>query len=433
MSGLRTLIKGGYVVDPAGSVEGLMDIAVEGARIVGVASEVSGFTADIEVDASGCLVMPGLIDLAARLREPGQEHKASLQSELAAAAAGGITTLCCPPDTLPVIDTPAVVQWIGSRALQAGKADILPIAALTQGLKGQDLASMSALRRAGCRAVSNAGRPVATTRVLRHALEYAADQALLVMMHPVDDHLKAGGRVHEGLVGARLGLPGIPEFAETVALGQILPLVRHSGVRMHFSQISSAGAVSMIAEAKAQGLPVTADVAVHQLHLDEHDVGDFDPDFHVYPPFRSREDRAALRQAVLDGVVDAVCSDHQPHDGDAKLDAFPATEPGMASLQTLLPLMVRFQQETGAPWQDLVERLVAGPARILGLQDRGQLRAGMLADLCIMDAGMDWQVSAQTWLSQGRNTPFWGQSLPGVVKMTLFRGEVSYQHPDWSG
>lgn len=430
MSELRTLISGGWVVDPSGLEEGQMNVAVDGERIVAIGAEIADFTPDRVLDASGCLVIPGLVDLAARLREPGQEHKATLQSELAAAAAGGITTLCCLPDTQPVIDTPAVVQWIGARAAQTAKADILPIAAMTQGLRGHDLASMSALQRAGCLAVSNAGQAIGNTRILRHALEYAADQSLLVMMHPVDAFLKAGGCVHEGLVGARLGLPGIPEFAETVALGQILPLVEHSGVRIHFSQISTAGAVAMIAKAKERGLKVTADVAAHQLHLDEHYVENFDPLYHVYPPLRARSDREALRKGVLDGVVDAVCSDHQPHERDAKLDAFPATEPGMASLQTLLPLMVRFQKETGARWRDIVRSMSLAPARILGLDDRGRLSKGMLADLSVLDPCAEWQISRETWLSQGLNTPFWQQRLPGVVRLTMFRGAISYQPPE---
>ncbi|MDD1649649.1 MAG: amidohydrolase family protein, partial [Methylococcaceae bacterium] len=341
----RIHIRGGRVIDPTQDIDAPLDLYIAEGRILALGTRPEGFAADLDIDAGGQIVCPGFIDLSARLGEPGFEHKATIASESLAAVAGGITTVCQPPDTSPVIDTPAVVQLIQDKAKAAGSLRVLPVGALTRGLKGLDLSEMSALGLAGCRAVSNAYAPVANPLVLRRALEYAASHDLLVIVRPEDEYLADEGCVHEGPVATRLGLRGIPYAAETVAVAQVLALIEHTGVHVHFAQLSSARAMRSLARAQEKGFPVTADVAAHQLHLTEEAIEGFDAHYHLRPPLRSPDDREALRDAVQGGIIAAICSDHQPHEPDAKLDAFPATEPGMAALQTLLPLVLKLVEE----------------------------------------------------------------------------------------
>ncbi|QXP91564.1 dihydroorotase [Methylococcus capsulatus] len=425
MSGPRVLIEGGRIVDPASGFDGTGVVCVADGVIVGVGSRPDGFEADHRIDAGGRIVCPGFIDLCARLREPGQEHKGTIVSEGAAAVAGGITTLCCPPDTTPVIDTPAVVKLVTERAEQAGKARVLPIGALTRSLNGKDLSEMHALKRAGCLALSNADRPLANLLVLRRALEYAASFGLVVVFRPEEPWLCSQGCVHEGAVSSRLGLPGIPETAETVAVAQALPLIEQTGVRAHFGQLSSGRAVEMVAEARARGVHVSADVAVHHLHLTESSVDGFDALCHSRPPFRTTADRDALLAAVADGRISAVCSDHQPHEPDAKLDVFPETEPGLSSLQTLLPLMYALVAEGRLPLSAAIARLTVGPAAILGLES-GRLAPGAPADVCVFDPAAVWVPAEGGWVSAGRNTPFWERALTGRVTATLVGGRLVY-------
>jgi len=425
MSGERILIEGGRIVDPASGFDGPGMVCVADGVVASVGGLPDGFEADRRIDAAGQIVCPGFIDLCARLREPGQEHKGSIASESAAAAAGGVTTLCCPPDTVPVIDTPAVVKLVTERAEQAAKVRVLPIGALTRGLTGTDLSEMYALKRAGCLALGNADRPLAHPLVLRRALEYAASFDLVVVFRPEDPWLRSQGCVHEGAVSSRLGLPGIPETAETVAVAQALPLIEQTGVRAHFGQLSSGRAVEMVAEARARGVHVSADVAVHHLHLTESSVDGFDALCHSRPPFRTTADRDALRAAVADGRISAVCSDHQPHETDAKLDVFPATEPGLSSLQTLLPLMCALVAEGRLSLSDAIARVTAGPAAILGL-DSGRLAPGAPADICVFDPAAAWVPAQGGWLSAGRNTPFWEWPLSGRVTATLAGGRLVY-------
>ncbi|GAB6046653.1 dihydroorotase [Methyloparacoccus murrellii] len=421
----RIHIRGGRVIDPARDLDAALDVFVADGQILALGATPDGFRADRILDARDRIVCPGFIDLSARLREPGHEHKATIDSESRAAAAGGITTVCMPPDTLPTIDTPAVVQLLRDRAAASGCLRIEPVGALTQGLRGQDLSEMSALRQAGCRAVSNAHAPVATTRVLRRALEYAASHDLLVIVRPEDPELADDGCVHEGPVSTRLGLRGIPYAAETVAVAQVLALIEHTGARVHFAQLSSARAMRSIGRAQEKGFPVTADVAAHQLHLTDTSVEGFDAQCHLRPPLRARADREALREGLRDGVIAAICSDHQPHEADAKLDAFPATEPGLSGLQTLLPLSLKLAESGGLSLSRIVAALTVGPARIMGLPG-GRLQPGSPADVCIFDPRARWTPDETTWLSAGRNTPFWGQPLQGRVTQTLLGGRLVF-------
>lgn len=384
MSDRRLIIQGGRVIDPANVFDAVADVCIADGKIASVGAVPDGFVADEVIDADGLVVCPGFVDLCARLREPGHEHKGNIASETRAAAAGGVTTLFCPPDTDPIIDTPAVVNLIRERAEQAGYCRVHPIGALTRGLNGKDLSEMRALRDAGCLAVSNAMAPLANPLVMRRALEYAASSGLVVIIRPNDPWLSAGGCAHEGAVATRLGLPGIPASAETVAIAQALALIEEVRGAVHFGQLSTARAVEMIADAQARGLPVTADVGIHHLHYTEDALEGFNAQAHVIPPFRTEADRDALRAGVKSGIIGAICSDHQPHDLDAKLDSLQSTEPGLPGLDALLPLAFELVAEGVIDLPLAVSRLSYGPVRIMGLPALG-MTIGTPAEICLLD------------------------------------------------
>lgn len=424
---MSIVIKNGRLLDPANKVDAKQDLYIDDQGFVaGIGAAPAGFKPTRSIDATGQIVMPGIVDLRARLREPGFEYKATIESETRAAVAAGITTLCCPPDTVPVIDTPAMAQMIQSRAWRFGLAFIHPLGALTQNLEGKLLTDMEALDDAGCVGFSNAFKPVIDTLVLRRAMEYCASFDLTVFLHSEDPWLRAGGRAHEGEVATRLGLPGTPEAAETVAVARDLALVEHTGVRAHFCNISSARALTMIAQARQHGLPVTADVTAHHLHLTEHDVADFNTQCHVRPPLRSTRDREALRAALKSGVLAAICSDHQPHEPDAKLAPFAQSEAGISGLETLLPLTLGLVDEKVLSLNEAIALLTHKPAEVIGV-DAGQLAVGDTADVCIVDPEARWTLDAGKLVSRGHNTPFHGWNLRGRVTHTLVGGRVVFE------
>jgi dihydroorotase len=423
---MRMRIAGARVVDPAGGVDGVSDVYIADGRVQAVGRTPDGFTAERELDACGRILIPGIVDLRARLREPGAEHKATIASETRAAVRGGITTLCCPPDTDPVIDTPAVAELIHQRAAESDLARVEVLGALTRGLGGQNLAEMGALKEAGCLGVSNALQPVTDTEVMRRAMEYAATFGLTVFVHAEDARLAEGRLVHDGAVATRLGLAGIPEIAETIGVARELLLAEQTGTRVHFCHLSTGPAVDMIRDARSHGLAVSADVGIHQLLLSEADVASFDADCHVRPPLRSLDDRARLRAGVRGGVIGSICSDHQPHEIDAKLNPFPETEPGISSLDSLLALVLDLVDEDELTLSAAVAALTSGPAAALGI-DRGTLAVGAPADLCLFDADETWLLDDASMLSRGHNTPFMGRSLKGRVHLTLVDGRVAFE------
>ena len=425
-------IVNGRLIDPAHGIDDLLDLHIDGEVVVAIGDAPAEFAAADVIDARGKVVCPGLVDLAASLREPGYEHKATLASEAAAAARGGITTLVCTPDTNPVIDNAAVVELIHRVARKLAQARILATGALTRGLNGEQLSEMAALKQAGCVAVGNAHLPIASTLVERRALEYAATFGLTVFLRSEDRHLRAGGCVHEGVVSVRLGLPCIPAAAESVAVARDLALAEHTRAKVHFRNLSTRTAARMIREAQAAGLAVTADVAAHQLHLTEMDVDDFNAACHVSPPLRTLGDRDALRQALADGTITAICSDHQPHEPDAKQRPFPETEPGISGLESLLGLTLRLVDEKVLDLPTALARVTSGPADILGLP-YGRLGIGSPADVCIFDPAQHWVLRAADMRSEGKNTPFDGWDFPGRVTHTLFNGRVVYRAPDIDG
>ncbi|CAK0752064.1 Dihydroorotase-like protein [Gammaproteobacteria bacterium] len=424
----RIRIRGGRVVDPSQGLDTTLDVCLADKRVAEL-GEAPDFQEDEVIDAAGLIVCPGLVDLRVYLREPGQEHKGTIDSETAAAAAGGITTVCVPPDTVPIIDTPAVAELIRVRADHSDKAWVLSLGALTKGLAGEQISEMAALQQAGCVGVSNGVRPVNNTLILRRAMEYAANFDLTVFLHAQDPWLSAGGCAHEGMISAQLGLPGIPVAAETVAVARALVLAEQDGIRIHFILLSAARSVEMVAEAQARGVPVTADVAIHQLHLTELDIANFDAQCHVLPPLRSQYDRDMLRVACAGGIVSAICSDHQPHEPDAKLAPFCETEPGISGLETLLPLGLRLVHDGIFDLSTLISRLSWQPARILG-QPYGTLQIGARADVCLFDLNRSWTVDATHLISRGHNTPFHGWKLRGRVVHTLMEGKRVFDLED---
>jgi len=426
---MRLWIRNGRVIDPANQVDAVQDLWIADGHIAALGTPPTGFAADRSIDAGGLVVCPGLVDLSAHLREPGQEHKATIASETAAAAAAGITTLVCPPDTDPVIDTPAVANLVQRRAQAAAKARVLTLGALTQGLDSSQLSEMGALKEAGCVGMSNARRPIANTVVMRRAMEYAATHDLTVFLHAEDPWLSNHGCVHEGQVGTRLGLAGIPEATETVTVARDLALIQQTRVRAHFCRLSTAQAVRMVARAQYDGLPVTADVSAHHLHLTEIDVGDFDSQCHVLPPLRTQRDRDGLRSGLAKGTLQAICSDHQPHEADAKLAPFAATAPGISALDSLLPLGLRLVADGVLSLPELIARLSYQPAQLLGVAV-GTLGVGAIADLCLFDPNEHWEFTPSAMHSRGRNTPFAGWQFKGRAVMTIFTGNIVFERGD---
>ena len=418
---MKLLIKGGRIVDPASERDEVGDVFISDGKISGKKEK-----ADQTIDAKGLVVAPGLIDLSARLREPGYEYKATLESEMDAAVAGGVTSLACPPDTDPPLDEPGLVDMLRRRAKALARARVYPVGALTVKLAGERLTEMAELAEAGCVAFSQANAPLADTQVLWRAMQYAATFGFPVWLRAEDRSLAHGGVAHDGEVATRLGLPGIPGFAETIALGTLLQLVRATGTRVHVCRLSTAVAVEMIRAAKKEGLPVSCDVGIHHVHLSEMDLGYYDSHCRLEPPLRSQRDRDALAAGLADGTVDCAVSDHTPVDEDRKQMPFAEAEPGATGLELLLPLLLKWGAAKKLPLAKTLARVTSDAARILGVQS-GRIEAGLPADLVLFDPLQNWRVAPEVLRSQGKNTPFQGYELAGRVRTTIVAGKVVYE------
>ena len=421
---MKIEIRGARVVDPASGRDEKASIWIDEGRIAAVGAAPQGFRADETIDAAGLVACPGLVDLSARLREPGFEYKATLESEMAAAAAGGVTTLACPPDTDPPLDEPGLVEMLTRRARSLASVHVHPLGALTVALAGERLAEMAELAEAGCVGFFQGRARLPDLATLLQAMRYAATFGFTVWLRP-EDHVLAQGVAHDGEIATRLGLAPIPVIAETVALRSILELIEATGARVHLARLSSAAGVAIVAEAKARGVPITCDVAVNHLHLSDRDIRDFDAMCNLAPPLRSRADRDALRAALASGQIDAVCSDHTPVDDDAKQVPFAEAEPGATGLELLLPLTLQWGRESGLGLAATLAPITSEPARVLGV-DAGRLAAGGAADLCLFDPAQRWVVEPQALASQGKNTPFLGVELAGRVVRTLVGGRTVY-------
>ncbi|MFK8067725.1 MAG: dihydroorotase [Gammaproteobacteria bacterium] len=421
---MNICIAKGRVIDPKSGLDKITNIYISKGKIVSVSRKPIGFEIKKQIDASGQIVFPGLVDLSARLREPGEGCKANIVSETKAAAAGGITTLCCPPDTTPIIDTPAVVELIHQRSEQSGKARVVCLGALTHGLGSERLAEMYSLKEAGCVGVSNAMQPISDTQVMRRALEYAVTCDMTVFIQPQDKWL-GNGAMHEGAYSTRMGIPPIPETAETVAIARDLLLIEATGARAHFMRLSTARSVEMIRDARKRGLHVTADVSIHQLYFTDKDTEDYNTLCHVKPPFRHHSDKEKLIKGLKDGVITALCSDHQPQDQDDKTAPFSATEPGVSALDILLPLAFKLAVDKHMNLNTVIKSMTVAPAQILGLES-GNLSEDSIADICIFDPEKEWTVTEKTLVSEGKNTPTLGWEMKGKVTHTILNGRLVY-------
>jgi dihydroorotase len=425
LHGMRLEIAHGRVVDPASGRDKVGTVYIADGVVAALDKAPDGFRADETIDAKGLVVCPGLVDISARLREPGFEYKATLESEMRAAVAGGVTTLACPPDTDPPLDEPGLVEMLTRRAGSIDGARVHPLGALTVGLKGERLAEMAELHEAGCVGFSQGERPLPGLAVMLSAMRYAATLGFTVWLRPEAKTLAEGGVAHDGEVATRLGLASIPTVAETIAIRTIVELMGATGARVHLERLSTAAGVALVAEAKKRGAPLTCDVGIHHLHLCDRDIGDFDANCRLSPPLRETSDRDRLRAAAADGTIDAICSDHAPVDEDSKQVPFAEAEPGATGLELLLPLTLQWGRDVGLKMPETLSAITHRAARILGVP-AGTIAPGAAADICIFDAGRPWVVQAQALASQGKNTPFMGLELTGRVVRTIVGGRTVY-------
>ena len=433
---MKLLIKNGRIIDPASGLDQVGDVAIGSGRLVAVGAVPADFSPQRTVDATGCIVAPGLVDLCARLREPGFEHEGMLDSEMAAAVAGGVTSLVCPPDTDPVLDEPGLVEMLKFRAEKLHRARLFPLGALTRGLQGQVLTEMAELTEAGCIGFAQAESAIVDTQVLQRSLQYAATYGYTVWLRPQDPHLGKGVAA-SGPLATRLGLSGVPVAAETIALHTLFALMRSTGARVHVCRISSAAGVELIRQAKAEGLALTCDVSINSLHLTDHDIGYFDSRARLQPPLRQQRDRDALVAALADGTIDALVSDHAPVEGDAKALPFAEAEPGASGLELLLSLALKWGEAQGLTVAQSLAVVTQRPARVLttamasAVTGLGQLVVGGVADVCVFDPQASWRVTPEALRSQGKHTPFAfdisGMSMTGRVRATVAGGQLAYQ------
>lgn len=419
-------IKNGHLIDPKNKIDAKKDVFVVTGKIAGIGKAPKGFSADQTIDAKDMIVSPGLVDLCARLREPGDEYKATLESELHAAAAGGVTSLACPPDTDPILDEPGLIEMLKQRARKHNLARIYPLGALTQKLEGKTLTEMCQLSEAGCSGFTQAEKPIVDTQVLWRAFEYAASFGYTIFIRPEEPFLAQNGVAHDGEIAGRLGLKGIPSAAESLMVASILHIASETKTNIHFCRLSTADGVALIREAKKDGITATADVSTNHLHLTEHDIGYFDTHAHIKPPLRTIRDRDALCQGVLDGTIDAICSDHTPVDDDAKLLPFAQAEAGATGLELLLPLVLKWATTHKANLSDAIASISCKPAEILNIAS-GHLSLGANADIVIFNPKTDWQVNANSLKSQGKHTPFINMGVTGKVHYTLLNGQLTYK------
>ena len=433
---MNILIKNGRVINPATGFDEICDVAVEEKLVIAIKNIAKEFVPTKTIDATGCIVTAGLVDLAARLREPGHEHEGMLQSELAAAVAGGVTSLVCMPDTEPVLDEPGLVEMLKFRAEKQHQSRVFPLGALTVNLQGEVLTEMVELSEAGCVGFSQAEVPLENTQVLQRALQYASTFGYTVWLRPQDMHLGKGVAA-SGALATRMGLAGVPVAAETIALHTIFELMKATtGSRVHICRISSAAGVALVRQAKADGLLVSCDVSINSLHLTDIDMGYYDSRARLNPPLRQQRDRDALRSALADGSIDALVSDHTPVSDDAKTLPFAEAEAGATGLELLLSLALKWQAESTDKSLTLAKALAtitSQPAKILEANlgaeyaSLGQLIVGGVADICIFDPQAAWTITAHTLRSQGKHTPFISYELPGKVVATLVAGHLAFE------
>lgn len=423
---MKLVIHGGTVVDPANNRDAALDILIEEGRIRAVEKPGSFlYHGDAGIDASGLIVAPGFIDMHVHLREPGFEYKETVLTGAQSAVVGGFTSVACMANTNPVNDNGAVTRYILEKAQEANLARVFPIGALSKGLKGESLADIGEMVAAGAVAISDDGRPVMDGNLMRRALEYCSMFNLPISVHEEDVHLATGGVMNEGPTSLRLGLRGIPNAAEDVMIARDIILARLTGGRLHIAHASTRGAVALVRQAKAEGLPVTAEAAPHHFSLTEEAVEGYNTNAKMAPPLRQQEDIQAIKDGLRDGAIDAIATDHAPHHRDEKEVEFDHAANGIVGLETALPLTLRLVQEKTLSMMEAIRKLTVNPARILGLP-YGTLSIGAPADVVIFDPLRSWKLVPEHLRSKSRNTPFGGWDLKGKVALTLVGGKVVY-------
>ena len=418
-------IKGGTIFDPENNLQETGDVHIQDGLIAGVYPGGSSQQDGDIIDASGLWVLPGLIDMHVHLRDPGFEYKEDIASGSRAAAAGGVTTLACMANTDPVNDNPSVTNYIIEKAKQASVVRILPVGAVTKGLKGKELAEMGLMKEAGIVAVSDDGQPIEDASILRRALEYAATYKLPLISHCQDRNLSASGVMNEGALSSQLGLPGIPAASEDVMVSRDIIVSKCTGIPIHITHISTKGSVQIIKQAKEQGVKVTCDVTPHHLLLTEEAVRTYDTNAKMYPPLRGEEDRLALIEALKDSIIDCIATDHAPHARDEKDLDFDLAPFGMIGLQTLLPAIMKVHLDYGIEFIRLLACVTGYPSRILGIEG-GSLSVGSRADITLFDPRPTWTFTGEAVVSKSKNSPFIGQEFVGRVVRTIVKGRTVF-------
>lgn len=432
---MLTLIKGGRVLDP-GNMDGIADILVKDGRIIEIApsgkskkkspESIKKYKADRIIDASGKIVVPGLIDMHVHLREPGQEYKETIETGTHAAAAGGFTGVCAMPNTIPVNDNRQVTEYILKRAKETGHVNVYPVAAISIGLKGDGICEYGDLKEAGAIAVSDDGKPVSNSRLMRRAMEYAKGFGLPVISHCEVNELSAGGVMNEGIAATRMGLSGIPNEAESIMVMRDIALCELTGAHLHIAHVSTSQSVNAIREAKRKGLPVTAETAPHYFTLTDEAVTGYNTNARMSPPLRSAFDRDAVREGLADGTIDVIATDHAPHSSLEKDLEFDLAANGIVGLETSVSLGLKLVEDGIITISALVEKMSKNPARILGLER--SIKKGGIADITIIDPGVVYTVDSSSFYSLGRNTPFDGWEMKGKAVLTMVGGKVVFDN-----
>lgn len=424
---IEILIKGGRVIDPANGHDGVADVLLTNGRIAAVGRDLDAPAGAEVIDATGLIVSPGLIDMHVHLREPGSELEETIASGSRAAVAGGFTTVCAMPNTDPCTDNEGAVEFVASRARAADLANVLPIGAITVGRKGEQMAELGQMVRAGAVAFSDDGDSVRNSGLLRQCLTYGKMFGKPFVSHAEDKDLGGSGVMHAGPLSARLGLSGIPAAAEEIIVARDIMLARMTGAKLHIAHLSTAGSCDLVRRAKAAGLAVSAEVTPHHLALTEDSVTTYDPNFKMSPPLRTAADVAALKAGLKDGTIDCLASDHAPHEQEEKDLEFAFAPFGVIGLESSLAIVIRELVDSNIlSWPELLAKLTANPARVLGL-DRGTLSLGVPADLTLIDPALEWTIDKRRFESKSRNCPFHGQKVRGKAVVTIVGGKVKYR------
>ncbi len=428
----RLVLRNGHVIDPANGCDNTCDVLIEDGRIAAIGAGLTGGADVQEMDVSGMIVCPGLIDMHVHLREPGQEWKEDIESASRAAVAGGVTHMCCMPNTQPTLDHAGVITQVIIRARQVGLCDVHPIGAVSRNLAGKELTEMRELVRAGAVAFSDDGMPIWHAGVMRKALEYASSFDFLVIQHAEDKQLTDGGCINEGWMSTQLGVEGMPAEGEDAMIARDIMLTRRTGGRYHVAHISTQGAVALVREAQQEGLQVTAEAAPHHFALTEEEVMAYNADAKMSPPLRTEGDRQAVVEGLRDGTISVIATDHAPHHIDDKRCGLSCAAFGIVGLETMLPVSLELVRDGVLSMSELIAKMTLNPARLLNL-DAGTLNIGAVADLCIFDASERWVLDRDKLFSKSTNTPWHGKELTGRVKYTVKNGRLVYQRGDILG